>query len=74
MSKAPIARLEHLHNALTEELIRRIESGAAESADLSAAIKLLKDNGVDARSRDPNELNEKLHRFLPFHAEEEEAA
>lgn len=41
-------RLAHLHNKLTEELIARIESGAADASDLSVARQLLKDNGVNA--------------------------
>lgn len=47
--------LEALHSALADELKRRIETGEATAADLSAAIKFLKDNGVETiGAKNPN--------------------
>ncbi len=39
--------LSSLHGVLAKEFLRRIEDGEATAADLSAAAKFLKDNGVD---------------------------
>jgi hypothetical protein len=40
--------LAKLHDAVAEELLSRIESGEATPADLSVAVKFLKDNDVSA--------------------------
>ena len=48
MSKAPQATLETLHSQVAQELLHRITSGEASSADMSNAIKFLKDNGIEA--------------------------
>lgn len=40
-------QLQDLHGIVAEELKRRIASGEATAADLSAAIKFLKDNGIE---------------------------
>jgi hypothetical protein len=38
--------LAELHEAVADELLNRVRSGAATSGDLSAAIKMLKDNNI----------------------------
>lgn len=40
--------LGELHAAIAKELKTRVESGTASAADLAAAIKFLKDNGIEA--------------------------
>lgn len=40
-------RLEKLLELTIEDLIEKVQSGEATSADLSVAVKLLKDNCVD---------------------------
>jgi len=40
--------LSKLHDAVAEELLSRIEGGEATPADLSVAVKFLKDNDVSA--------------------------
>lgn len=40
--------LSKLHDAVAEELLSRIEGGDATPADLSVAVKFLKDNDVSA--------------------------
>lgn len=62
--------LEQLHEAVTHDLLARVQSGEATSAELSVAVKFLKDNGasndvITAESPMANLLKE-----LPF----EEAA
>ena len=39
-------KLEELHEVVTEELLARVRSGEATSAELSVAVKFLKDNGA----------------------------
>ena len=58
MSKASVDLLDSLHNAVAVELIQRIENGEASSSDLSAAIKLLKDNSITAVIEDNGALSE----------------
>jgi len=66
MSKAD--KLYDLQDILIDECIRRIKTGEATSADLSAARQLLKDNSISAVVTDTNPLAE-LVKVLPFHDE-----
>ncbi|WWO60320.1 hypothetical protein [Xanthomonas phage SB4] len=47
-----------LHDILAQELIKRIQSGLATAADLSAARGFLKDNDITCRIDDGNALGE----------------
>ena len=38
--------LNDLHESVTKELLARVKSGEATSAELSVAVKFLKDNGA----------------------------
>lgn len=40
--------LRDLHEKVIRELIKRVESGEAKPQDLAVAVKLLKDNNIDA--------------------------
>jgi len=40
--------LSTLHTAVAQELLDRVQSGDAKPADMSNAIKFLKDNNIDA--------------------------
>ena len=51
MSKATNDIMDALHGEVARELKKRIATGAATAADISNAIKFLKDNGIEA---DPN--------------------
>lgn len=57
--------LTDLHNAVAEELLRRVMSGEATSADLNVARGFLKDNGIDA-GLDQSEPMSNLVKNLPF--------
>lgn len=47
--------MEELHAAVAKELAARIRSGEATAADISNAIKFLKDNGIEALiDKNPN--------------------
>jgi hypothetical protein len=48
MSAASKDILELLHATVASELDRRIKEGEATAADISNAIKFLKDNGIEA--------------------------
>jgi hypothetical protein len=48
MSKASPDAMSALHGAIALELMNRITSGEATAADMSNAIKFLKDNGIEA--------------------------
>ena len=47
-SKATEEVLAELHSVVAKELTRRIKGGEAQAADISAAIRFLKDNGIEA--------------------------
>ena len=65
MSKAPQEPLETLHSQVANELSDRIRSGEASSADMSNAIKFLKDNGVEGLAVQDSPLGH-LVNVLPF--------
>lgn len=48
MSAASKDALELLHDAVAKELTSRVAGGDATAADISNAIKFLKDNGIEA--------------------------
>ena len=50
-----------LHHKLGEELLRRIQSGEASSAELNVARQFLKDNGIDDIPKPNSPLNELAH-------------
>jgi len=61
--------LGDLHEAIATELMKRIQSGEATSAELSAAIKFLKDNEITAVPTHDNPLGQmldSLEKRLPF--------
>jgi len=57
--------LVNIHKSLAQELLARIESGQATAAELSAAIKFLKDNGIDSEAKRSEPLMN-LAAVLPF--------
>lgn len=59
-----------LHQVLTEELLARVESGNATSAELNVARQFLKDNGIDGTIEQSNPLAN-LAKVLPFVDEKE---
>ena len=62
--------LNTLHEAVAIELLERIRSGEAKPADLSVAVKFLKDNGIEAIPTDNSLLNALLQE-LPFDEDDE---
>lgn len=62
--------LNMLHEAVTNELLTRIQSGEAKPADLSVAVKFLKDNGIEAIPTDGSILQALINE-LPFDEDEE---
>ena len=67
--KAPQETLENLHSQVAQELLQRIISGEASSADMSNAIKFLKDNGIEGLPMQDSPLGN-LVNILPFPSKE----
>lgn len=65
---APKELLENLHRAVAEDLLDKIKSGEATAAEISAAIKFLKDNGIEAIPSAGSPLGD-LVDSLPFNVE-----
>lgn len=61
---ASVSTLGSLHEIVARELIKRIESGEATAADINNALKMLKDNGIEALP-DKNEAIRSLASTLP---------
>lgn len=57
--------LKAIHNALCTDLLHKIQSGEASSADLSVARQFLKDNGIDCAAGEGTPLHN-LALSLPF--------
>ena len=70
MSNKVSTTLNILHEAVAEELLARVRSGEAKPADLSVAVKFLKDNGIEAIPTDGS-LLQALFEELPFDEDEE---
>ncbi len=62
--------LGKLHEALSQLLMERIQSGEAGSGELSVARQFLKDNGIDANVNQSEPLMN-LAKVLPFDPEAE---
>lgn len=66
---ASIDLLARLHEQVTIKLLERIESGEATAAEFAQAIKLLKDNGIEALATGENALSrlqDSIVGTLPF--------
>lgn len=61
--------LKSLHTAVAEDLLEKVQSGEATAAELSAAIKFLKDNGIEALPTEGSTLGN-LVDSLPFNVEQ----
>ncbi len=64
----PSERLHNLQDILIDEMIRRIQTGEATAADLSAARQMLKDNGVQVQVTEESPFKT-LVDTLPFEDE-----
>lgn len=61
--KASTEALEALHAAVAEALAQRLESQEATAADISAAIRFLKDNNISAVPKPGSKLEEILDKI-----------
>ena len=64
--------LAELHTKVANQLMKRIESGEASAAELSVAVKFLKDNGIDADKLTNPALGQ-LEKALQLPFDDEEA-
>ncbi|WP_421868821.1 hypothetical protein [Pararhizobium sp.] len=72
MSSASIDMMAALHGVVAQELLDRIKDGSATAADISNAIKFLKDNGIEARA-DKNAAVASLASQFPTFEDEDRA-
>lgn len=72
MSKATVDIMDSLHGAVAAELKQRILDGSASSADISNAIKFLKDNGIEADALANPGVKSLAHAFPEFGADGDE--
>lgn len=59
-------RMVELLDEITEELLRRVQSGDASPQDISNAIRLLKENGIDIHVSKGDPLDILKEEVLPF--------
>lgn len=62
--------LAQLHNAVAEDLLHKVLSGEASAQELNAAIKFLKDNGIEALPVEDSPLAD-LAKSLPDFSQDE---
>ena len=70
MSKAPTSIMDDLHGIVAKKLKERISGGSATAADFGAAIKFLKDNGIEADALNNPGVKSLAHEFPDFDEEE----
>ena len=68
---ADVSKLGELHEAVAQELLNRIKNGEASAADISNAIKFMKDNGIEARPDKNAALQSLASQFPVFNDDEE---
>lgn len=62
--------LEALHEAVAQDLIRRVASGEASAAELSTAVRFLKDNNIEALASANDGLSELIKHLPDFSVED----
>lgn len=64
------SKLNDLHELVTVDLITKIQSGEATAAELNAAIKFLKDNGIDCVGEQNPKMVSLARQFPEFNEED----
>ncbi len=72
MSKVTLDHMDDLFTATYEALLQKIKSGEASAAELQVAVKLLKDNGIQAEADGENGLRELLGALPTFEDADED--
>lgn len=62
--------LGELHSAIASELLMRIQSGEASAAELSTAIRFLKDNNIEAVATENDGLTALMKALPDFDSDE----
>ena len=62
--------MESLHDAVTKDLLMRVQSGEATASELSVAVKFLKDNGASLDVITAESPMASLLENLPFESAE----
>lgn len=63
--------LDNIHETVAKELLDRLQMGTATTADISAAIKLLKDNNITSEVAESEPLREIKKFPFPVNTEAE---
>ncbi len=66
MSKVTLDHMDDLFTATYEALLNKIKTGEASAAELQVAVKLLKDNGIQAEADGEGGLRELLGNLPTF--------
>jgi hypothetical protein len=64
-SRAPEGLLNELHAAVARDLLAKVRSGEASAQELNAAIKFLKDNGIEAERTPGGDVDQLSKMILP---------
>lgn len=64
--RASEALLASLHNAVAVNLLAKVNTGDATAQELSAAIKFLKDNGIEACKGQSDAITKLQQSILPI--------
>ena len=59
-----------LHESVATQLLEKVRSGTATPAELSTAVKFLKDNGIEALPTEDSKLDRLSKEFPEFNTEE----
>ena len=70
--KATEDLLNSLHEAVANTLLKRIEAGEVSAQELNAAIKFLKDNGIEADVRNAEDMSALARIVLPSFNDDED--
>jgi hypothetical protein len=67
---ASVELLGNLHTAVAADLLQRVQSGEASAAELSTAIRFLKDNNIEAIASENEGLTALMEALPDFDSEE----
>lgn len=73
MSAATKELMDLLHGTVAQELLDRIKEKTATAADISNAIKFLKDNGIEAVLGKGGKIDSLARQFPVFNDDDEDA-
>lgn len=70
--KATEDLLNSLHEAVARDLLNKVASGSASAQELQAAIKFLKDNGIEADVQTNTDMHDLAKVVLPSFSDDDD--